>query len=101
MTLPVKYRAEADADLLDIFEYIHADNPPAAYRVIEELKHACEILIAGNPRIGRRRHELAVEGLRSFLMPPFLIFYVPREGDIDVIRILHGARDFPAIFEAP
>jgi toxin ParE1/3/4 len=39
-------------------------------------------------------------GLRVWSIPGFenhLIFYRPIEGGIDVIRVIHGARDIPTI----
>ena len=32
---------------------------------------------------------------------PFLVFHVEREGEIDVWRVLHGARDIPAWMQPP
>jgi toxin ParE1/3/4 len=48
--------------------------------------------------MGRHREELAAE-LRSFLVDNFVIFYRPMDGGIEVVRILHGARDLPPLFE--
>ena len=47
--------------------------------------------------MGRARHELAVD-LRSFPFGRYVIFYVPIEGGIDVVRVLHSARDVDASF---
>lgn len=41
-------------------------------------------------------------GIRSWSItgfPNHLIFYRPVEGGIEVLRVLHGARDINAIFE--
>jgi toxin ParE1/3/4 len=41
-----------------------------------------------------------LEGLRLWPVPGFerhLIFYVERADYIDVLRVLHGARDIPAV----
>lgn len=56
------------------------------------------------PQLGRKRSELANESLsdvRSFPIHGFknwLVFYRPTPDGIDVIRVLHGARDLNAIF---
>jgi len=52
--------------------------------------------------MGRAREELAAS-LRSFPFGRYVIFYVPFEDGIDVVgidvvRVLHGARDIDAIF---
>jgi len=52
-------------------------------------------LLRRHPRIGRLR-SFSVPGVRSWVMPDFqnyLIFYLPRRNGIDVIRVLHGARN--------
>jgi len=45
-----------------------------------------------------------LEGLRSFRVEGFenhFVFYLPRESGIEVVRVLHGARDLEAIFDGP
>jgi toxin ParE1/3/4 len=44
------------------------------------------------PRIGRLRPEM-MEGLRSFPSDKYIVFYFPLEDGIDIVRVLHGARD--------
>lgn len=48
--------------------------------------------------MGRKRDEL-VPNLRSFPVGNYLIFYRPINQGIEVLRVLHGARDIPSIFE--
>ena len=51
--------------------------------------------LADSPLIGRTRDELA-EGLRSLPVlryPTYVVFYRPTTAGIDVIRVLHGARE--------
>ncbi len=97
MTLRVDYGPQARTDLLDIYHYIHADNPPAARRVVEKINTTCEATLADNPFIGRPRDALQPD-LRSFPVRPYIIFYRTTEHTIDIIRVLHGARDIDAIF---
>lgn len=47
--------------------------------------------------MGRARDELAAE-LRSFPFGRYVIFYEPIEDGIDVVRVLHSARDIDAVF---
>ncbi|MEW6306949.1 MAG: type II toxin-antitoxin system RelE/ParE family toxin [Verrucomicrobiota bacterium] len=37
-------------------------------------------------------------GLRRRLVGDYLVFYLIKENEIHVVRILHGARDLEAIF---
>jgi toxin ParE1/3/4 len=48
--------------------------------------------------MGREREELSAR-LRSFAVGNYVIFYRPAKDGIEVVRILHGARDFPPLFE--
>lgn len=56
--------------------------------------------IGEHPGIGSPRyaHELNIPGLRFRRAGrfPYLIFYVERPAEIEVWRVLHGARDIPA-----
>jgi len=47
--------------------------------------------------MGKSRDELAA-GLRSFPIGQYIIFYQPVPGGVDIVRVLHGARDLDAIF---
>jgi len=48
--------------------------------------------------MGRAREELA-GGMRSFPFGRYVIFYAPVDGGIDVVRVLHSARDIDEQFE--
>ncbi len=48
--------------------------------------------------MGRARQELA-DSMRSFPFGRYVIFYVPLEDGIDVVRVLHSARDIDAVFD--
>ncbi|MGH9942446.1 MAG: type II toxin-antitoxin system RelE/ParE family toxin [Pyrinomonadaceae bacterium] len=37
--------------------------------------------------------------LRSYSVKNYLIFYQPFEDRIDILRVLHGARDIESIFD--
>jgi toxin ParE1/3/4 len=55
-------------------------------------------MLVSNPGMGRKRDSLALN-LRSFPVGNYLIFYRPINQGIEVIRILHGARDILSLFE--
>lgn len=56
--------------------------------------------LADFPQIGQNCEELA-PGLPSFPVGHYLIFYLETSNGIEVVRVLHGARDIPAILEEP
>jgi len=88
---------EALQDLRDIHDYIALDDPGAATRVID----ACEetvSLISNNPEIGVARPRL--RNLRSMIVtefPNYLVFYRLASGRVEIVRVLHGARDLHSI----
>jgi toxin ParE1/3/4 len=55
-------------------------------------------LLARMPELGRKRPDLAPD-LRGFPIGNYIIFYRPVPDGIQVIRVLHGARDIPELFE--
>jgi plasmid stabilization system protein ParE len=88
----------ARADLTEIFDYISQDNPDAASRVVEELRTAMKRL-AGMPEMGHFRRDLASEPLRFWPVYSYLIIYRPEARPLQVVRVLHGARDVRRILE--
>lgn len=84
------------ADLDQIWELIARDNPTAAREAISRILNAIDKLI-DFPGMGPACDDLHA-GMRRFPVPPYLVFYFPREGGIDVTRVIHGARDLPAMF---
>jgi toxin ParE1/3/4 len=88
----------SDDDLFEIWLFIAQDNPDAATRVLRKIKSTLNKL-ERNPKMGRDRSELA-PGLRSVACHPYVLFYRIVDKDIDLVRVLHGARDVPSIFES-
>jgi toxin ParE1/3/4 len=83
--------------------YIGADNPAAALRFLDAVEATLRLLVE-NPELGpaRRFERSDLAGLRSFPVQGFdkhLVFYRPTERGIEVLRVLHGARDLGAIFD--
>jgi toxin ParE1/3/4 len=87
----------ARSDLDEIWFYIADDNPDAADKFIRALVSRFPML-ASMPEIGREREELSPR-LRSFPVGNCIIFYRPMENGVEIARVLHGARDFPPLFE--
>lgn len=97
MSFP-RYTEEASEDLVEIGRYIARDNPDAALHVLDEIEIKSR-LVGTHPQLGRRREDLA-PGLRSFSTGIYVIFYhqLP-DGVVEVVRVLHGARDIKTEFE--
>ncbi|MBW4567460.1 MAG: type II toxin-antitoxin system RelE/ParE family toxin [Tolypothrix carrinoi HA7290-LM1] len=87
----------AEADLLDIWDFIANKSFERADWFLQKIESKLKML-ASTPGMGRKRDEL-VPNLRSFPVGNYLIFYRPVNQGIEVLRVLHGARDIPSIFE--
>ena len=81
----------AQAELDDIFDYVADDAPDAARRTSRRFDDAFRLL-ARNPSLGRDRSRL-LPGTRSFTLGSYVIFYSPTEESVEILRVIHGARD--------
>lgn len=94
-----RFTPQAVSDLLEIWSFLAQDNVEAADRVEEPVFHACDLL-AESPLAGRVRKDLTLLPLRFWGVQPYskyIIVYDPGETPLQVIRILHGARNLPSI----
>ena len=90
-------REAAKSDLKEIWKYIALDSTERANGFLRTLNDKMEAK-AKNPLMGRERDEV-MPGLRSFPFGRYVIFYQPLQDGIDVVRVLHGARDLESLFE--
>jgi toxin ParE1/3/4 len=76
-----------------IAEYIAQDNPAAAYAVHDAIQRQVERL-AQHPRIGRPGR---VEGTRELVVSgtPYIVAYRVAGQDVTILRVLHGAQQWP------
>lgn len=90
-------RPAARVDVLGIFEFIADENPDAAFRFIDAVRSTEEMLLdmplmAPASVLGLQQFpNMRYRSVSSF--DNYLIFYQPMEQGIDVVRVLHGARD--------
>lgn len=91
----------ASQDLQGIFDYLAEQNVAAAKNVASRLIETCTLL-AERPAIGTLRPELA-ESVRTFSpgkpASNYVILYRAISSRIEIIRVLHGARDIPAALQ--
>ena len=96
-------RGRAFRDLDEIASYIARDNRRAAARFLNAAERTFQLL-ATHPELGRTFDAVSprAAGVRRFGVSGFesyLIFYVPLPDGIDVLGIVHGARDLAAWLE--
>jgi toxin ParE1/3/4 len=89
----IEWSLPAIGDLRSAAQYIAEDNVAAAMKMADLVQDAVEYL-AAHPNIGRvgrlgGTRELIVSGT------PFVVVYWVREGDIQILRVLHHAKRWP------
>ena len=94
----VTRRPQAEADILEIWDFIAEDSVAEADLWVDRLDAKFE-LWATQPMMGRPRDELA-QGLRSLTFGRYVVFFESMLDGIDVVRVLHGSRDLEAGFES-
>ena len=97
-------RRGAAADLLEHFVFIGEHSEEVALRFLHAAQETLELL-ATQPKMGKvtaYRNRLLV-GMRVFPVKNFekyLVFYRPIQDGIEVVRVIHGARDIPRLIES-
>lgn len=93
----VRKLPQAEEDLLDLWCHIGCDNPLQADRYLDFLEAKLNLL-ACTPGMGRSQDHLGPE-LCVFPVDSYLIFYRQTDAGIDIVRVLHGARDVEYLFQ--
>jgi toxin ParE1/3/4 len=88
--------SQAQLDLDEIWLFIAEDNIEAADK-FHDLLLSKLITLAEQPLIGRLRDELR-PNVRGFPVGSYVIFYRDTPEHIEIIRVLHGARDIENTF---
>ena len=94
MSLDVNYSEDVFCDLQETGCYLRRRNAELGLRFTIKVRETCEYL-SENPFIGQPRPDLGV-GMRSWPVKGFrryLIFYVPSDTRLQVMRVLHGSRN--------
>ncbi|MBR0717586.1 type II toxin-antitoxin system RelE/ParE family toxin [Bradyrhizobium liaoningense] len=92
----VTITAAAEADLEQIATYVAAQSPGSALRLVRELRTRCESL-PDAPRAYPLVPRYERFGIRRRPFGQYLIFYRVGADTIEVIHILHGARDYESL----
>lgn len=87
----------ADADLDEIWRYVSEASGVLRANVLEDELHAAMHRLGRSPGMGHSRHDLADEVTCFWAVHKFLIVYRPQTRPVQVIRVLHGARDVQSI----
>jgi toxin ParE1/3/4 len=90
-------------DLIDLATYIAEENMDVSDNFLAAAEETFKQL-AQTPKMGRLRdfynsnladiRQQAIKGFKNYL-----VFYRVRDGDVEILRVLHGRRDIEAIFD--
>jgi toxin ParE1/3/4 len=86
----------ARQDLIDIWRHIGNDDPAAADRLLDRIDARCALL-ADHPQLGPERTDIR-PGLHYLVVERYLILYRTIAEGIEIVRVVHGARDLPNLF---
>jgi addiction module RelE/StbE family toxin len=91
--MKVRWLNAAVDDLVDLRDYIGRDNQQAAQDIARRIRDAINALSA-HPAMGRpgrlcTTRELVIPGL------PYVIPYRVRDKTVEILRVLHTARQWP------
>jgi len=95
----VRRTVPARRDYLQIWLYIAENSIEAADRTVDQFDDKLRLL-AQFPGLGQIRDELG-PSVRSYPVGNYLLFYRPLKGGIELVRVLHGARDLRRAFNPP
>lgn len=94
----VVYLPEAEEDLFDIWRYVleESESLEIADKLVDSIDDKCQAY-ANQPEIGQLRPDLSLR-VRCFPVGNYVVFYLPLDEGIEVIQVIHGARDIPVQF---
>jgi plasmid stabilization system protein ParE len=92
----VRWSLTSEDDLQGIEATIARDSVIRAINFVDHLIQCAEVL-HDNPRLGRVVPEFARDDLREILVRDYRIVYLVSSKQVTVLRVVHGARDLPAL----
>lgn len=95
MRYVLSLRARRDID--EIWDFIARDNPDAATRFTARLGENLGLLTRA-PLMGRSAESLG-QGFRRLAVGNYLVLYRTTEDHIEILRVLHGARDIESLLD--
>jgi len=91
-----RFTSLAELDLHEVWLFIAKQSIDSADRLYDRISAACESL-AEQPGMGEARPDL-MDRVRIYPVGNYIVFYRTEPDGIEVVRILHGARDYPRLF---
>jgi toxin ParE1/3/4 len=95
----IVYTPRADNDLVEIARFLTqaSRNRDVALRFLDLVAARSETY-ASHPQLAESCPELG-QSVRRFPIGSYVVFYRPIDDGIELLRVLHGARDIPAVWK--
>lgn len=91
-----RWTPQALRDVTDVSEYIRADNPPAAEKLINYILKCVNETLLAQPLIGKSGR---VAHTREFVVhPSYILVYRTRGNLLEIIALRHSAQKWPKGF---
>ena len=90
-------QAKADLDAIWLYVAKEADSMDAATRLIDAITSRF-LFLASFPYVGRARDDDFGPRTRSVAVSEYVIVYSVEGPDVSILRVVHGKRDFEALF---
>ena len=89
--MQIRWSQQARADLVEIFQFIAADEPKAARKLLNRIQQSAST-IGEQPLIGRVVPEFEVANIRERIVRPYRLIYRILNTDILVLTVVHSRR---------
>jgi toxin ParE1/3/4 len=96
----VRFTHRAREDLLDIWTHIARQTSPRAADRVYDLIEKRSGTLRAHPQMGRARPEIADEA-RAIVIERWIAFYRIVGGDVQIVRVVDGARDLANVEWTP
>jgi len=90
----VSWTENALEHLVNIYEYIAVNSKTYATRMVDRITRR-SAQIADFPYSGREVPEYKAEDIRELIEYPYRIIYQVKADHIDILAVIHGARQLP------
>jgi toxin ParE1/3/4 len=102
MNFEIRKKPQAERDIEECFVFIGEENLDVGVHFLVAVEETIEF-ISKNPLVGSVREfkNPQIKNIRMMLVKGFhnyQIFYTVEAETIEIVRVLHGARDLPDVF---
>jgi plasmid stabilization system protein ParE len=89
----------AASDLVQIWHYLRKESSEATADRVESIIREKMVALGSAPEMGHWRRDLTVADVRFFSVYSYLIVYRPGTKPVQIVAVLHAARDVFALLK--